>query len=298
MPSSSFFSDSSPTLWAGWTLGPGYSVIHDRNRTNKITYTARLILVVEGEVVFRSNGKDLRTVPETLLYLPPACLYDSDFRTDELTSRNLFFDFDSDRADRERFTASFTQIIPTARTVDAALLRPFPGFTDAPELSAPFTVQADSDMEALVDTIIAEVTFHEPFSDVRTGILLTDLLIRILRKKRGDGVTKTSETYKCIAEYVEAHLSERLSGRELSEALNYHPNYMNRVVSQITGLNLHEFILQAKLRRAEYLLLCTDQPIAYIAHSLAFYDSGHFARVFASRRGVTPNVFRNTSRQI
>lgn len=298
MPSPLLFSDSSPTLWACWTYGPNNRMIHDRNRTNKITYTARLILVIDGEIVFKSNGKELPTVSETLLYLPPACIYDSDFRTDELTSRNLFFDFDPNRSDRERFTASFTKIIPTAGTVDAALLRPFPGFADAPELSTPFTVQADSDMGALVDTIMAEAASHDHFASVRTGILLTDLLIRILRKKRGDGVTKTPETYKCIAEYVETHLSERLSGRELSEALNYHPNYMNRVVSRITGLSLHEYILQAKLRRAEYLLLCTDQPIADIARSLAFYDSGHFARIFASHRGVTPNVFRNTSRQI
>ncbi|MBQ3955911.1 MAG: helix-turn-helix transcriptional regulator [Clostridia bacterium] len=298
MPSPSLFSDSSPTLWACWTLGPCYRVKHDRNRTDKITYTARLILVTDGEVLFKSNGKDLPTVPETLLYLPPGCLYDSDFITDELTSRNLFFDFDSDRSDRERFTPSFTRIIPTAGTVDAALIRPFPGFADAPELSSPFTVQADPELEGLIDSIMTESVSHDPFAHVRTRILLTDLLIRILRKKRGSGAAKTSETYRCIAEYVEAHLSEKLSGRELSQALNYHPNYMNRVVSRITGLNLHEFILQAKLRRAETLLVCTNQPIADIAQSLAFYDSGHFARIFASHRGVTPNIFRNTSRQM
>lgn len=91
MPSPSLFSDSSPILWACWTLGPCYRVKHDRNRTDKITYTARLILVTDGEVLFKSNGKDLPTVPETLLYLPPGCLYDPDFITDELTSRNLSF---------------------------------------------------------------------------------------------------------------------------------------------------------------------------------------------------------------
>ena len=97
---------------------------------------------------------------------------------------------------------------------------------------------------------------------------------------------------------MEEHPGERLSCRDLADALNYHPNYMNRVVSRTAGVSLHEFILQAKLRQARLLLSGTDLPVAVIAQSPVFCDASHFTRIFTSREGVTPRTFRNTSRQL
>ena len=298
MSSPTLFSESSPTLWSAWTLAPMRRIVHDPNRTNKITYTARLILVTAGKVLFRTEGSDLLTVPGTLLYIPPSCVYDSDFLTEEFTSRNLFFDFDADRVDRDRFTDAFTRIIPSAGTVDAALIRPFPGFADAPELSAPFTVRADAEMLGLTDRIMRETESPDPFARVLTRAWLTELLVLMLKKQRGERSPRFSEAYRRIAEYVEEHLSERLSGQEMAERLNYHPNYMNRVVSRSAGLSLHAFILRAKLRRAEVLLAATEIPIAEIAQSLGFCDAGHFTRVFSAREGITPRAFRNSSGQL
>ena len=106
------------------------------------------------------------------------------------------------------------------------------------------------------------------------------------------------EVYRRIGTYVEEHPGERLSCRDPADTLNYHPNYINRVVLRTTGVSLHEFILRVKLRQARLLLSGTDLPAAVIAQSPVFCDESHFTRIFTSQEGVTPRTFRNTSRQL
>ena len=291
----SLFAYSSPALWSAWDLAPFRRVVHDPDRRDKITYTARIILVLSGEVLFRAAGRDYHTVPDSLLYLPPACVYDSDFLTEDFTSRNLFFDFDPGRADSGRFNASFTHIIPYLGAEDPGLLGPVPAFSDAPELSLPLCVSSDAESRALTERILGEAGSPDPLSASLLSAWLKELLTRMLMLCRGVREKGTSAVYRRIAEYVNAHLGERLSCRDLSEALNYHPNYMNRVVSRYADLSLHEFVIRAKLRQAKILLSGTDAPVADIAQALAFCDASHFTRLFTSREGVTPRSFRNSA---
>ena len=297
-PQKPLFVHSSPALWSAWTLAPFPRTVHDPGRMEKITYTARLILVLKGEVLFRTGGENLHTVPGSLLYLPPSCVYDSDFLTEYFTSRNLFFDFDPERAGRDRLTSAFTHIIPTLGGEDAALMEPPPAFEDAPEFSSPFFVGSDAEMRELTERILSEAESKDPMTAAMVGAWLKELLARMIRAHRGEKTPRVSEVCSRINVYVEEHIGERISCRDLAQALNYHPNYVNRVVSRHTGMSLREYILQAKLRQARLLLSGTDLPIAAVAQSLAFCDASHFTRVFTSREGVSPRTFRETSRQL
>lgn len=298
MSAPKLFAHSSPALWSAWTLAPFPRTVHDPGRMEKITYTARLILVLKGEVLFRTGGKDYPTAPGSLLYLPPSCVYDSDFLTEEFASRNLFFDFDPERAGQDRLTSAFTRVIPYHGGEDAGLMEPPPAFEDAPEFSAPFSVQADADMRELTERILAEAERPDPLTAALLSAWLKDLASRMLKAYRGERTPRISEVYRRIRAYAEEHVGEKLSCRDLADALNYHPNYMNRVVSRYAGMSLHEFILQLKLRQAKRLLSGTDLPVAAIAQSLAFCDASHFTRLFLSREGVTPRTFRSTARQL
>lgn len=292
------FSSASPRLLTEWTLAPQKRKIHDPDREDKITYTARLILVLEGEVLFCAAARQIPAKPGTLLYLPPACVYDSDFLTENFASQNLFFSFSEDRPEWEFFTEAFLRNIPGAGTEDRRLLEEPPAFSDAPELAGPLAVEADEETKALLEGILRESRRPDPLSPGLIGARLTEILVRMLRQNRGERAPQVSAAYRRISEYVEEHIGERLSGEELRDALNYHPYYMNRVVSRYAGVSLHEFILRAKLRRAKTLLAETDTPLSEIAHALAFCDASHFSRVFAAREGVSPRIFRASARRL
>lgn len=292
------FAVTPPVFRTAWTLAPQKRKVHDPDRLEKITYTCRLILVTDGEVLFLAGGEAFHARPGTLLYLPSACVYDSDFLTVNFASQNVFFDFDPERAGSERFTEAFLHNIPFFGSEDGALVRETPEFTDAPELIRPMAMETDEEERALMNGILEEMERPDAFTPAAAVARITTLLVRMLRQKRGEREPRGSEAYRRIAEYVADHLGDRLSGRELGEALNYHPYYMNRVVSRAEGISLHEYILRQKLRRARVLLAEGDLSLAEIAGRLAFCDASHFSRVFSAHEGIPPKRFRASMRSL
>ena len=88
------FADALPRFLAEWDRKQSRKKIASgAEPAEKITYTARLILVLGGNAVFRSGSALFPTRPGTLLYLPPACVYSAKFRTDRFFSSNIFFSF-------------------------------------------------------------------------------------------------------------------------------------------------------------------------------------------------------------
>lgn len=296
--SDTLFVRTPPVFHAAWTLAPQKRKIHDPDRREKITYTCRFILVTDGEALFVADGGSFHAHPGTLLYLPSACVYDSDFLTERFTSQNVFFDFDHRRPDADRFTEAFLRNIPFLGSEDGTLVLTPPDFIDAPELAHPMAVETDEETRSLIGGILAEAEHPDAFSFASSSAHITALIVRMLRQKRGEHEPRGSRVYRRIADYVAEHLGERLTGQELADALNYHPYYLNRVVSRCAGLPLHEYILREKLRRAKAMLAEGDMPLTEIAQTLGFCDASHFSRVFSRREGMPPRLFRESARRI
>ena len=91
---------------------------------------------------------------------------------------------------------------------------------------------------------------------------------------------------------IDAHFNERLTCRSVAEKFSYHPNYVNRIVRELTGWSLHEYIIHVKVHHASQLLMETDMSITDIAYYLGFHDSSHFSSVYQMRTGMKPSELR------
>ncbi len=67
--------------------------------------------------------------------------------------------------------------------------------------------------------------------------------------------------------------------------------HLNRKLRELTGQSTHEFIKTMRLEAARELLP-KPLPVAFIAHSVGFKSSSHFAGVFRSKFGVPPSEYR------
>ncbi len=93
------------------------------------------------------------------------------------------------------------------------------------------------------------------------------------------------------------HLMEETDGRmsrsDLESALCYSGNYMNTIVNKYTGMNLHDYGLTFKLKKAASLLADTDKSISAIETQLGFTNRTHFYKMFRKKYGVTPGEYRS-----
>ncbi len=167
-------------------------------------------------------------------------------------------------------------------------------FSDYPILNEPiyihtlpYTRQILNEMS--YEYICKKLHFHQRLS----GQMLM-LLTEILRLLSAENITKINrtETINQIIEYIQTHYSEPISNEDIANYINYHPNYINRLVKSYTGQSLHQYLQSFRMRKALELLQSTTLPIYQIATELGFKDACHFSRCFKKIIGNKPSAYR------
>jgi len=252
----------------------------------KNSYSYRLMLLREGECRIDIGGKSYRLSTGDLIYFPPGEDYRTDFRDDESSVINVFFDWRHIRPDDPMLTN-----VAYAERYDTAFAGEIVRFADAPRLNFVQKISGFSDGAVILGDMLREYNAKRRFSALRLSALLTELFVRLERHVSAPSAQGRSPA-DLVLDYINAHCEEKLSGEQLSRVFSYHPNYINRLVTRATGSTLHRYILETKIRRACYLLSHTQQSVTDIAGRLGFYDSSHFTNVFVSICSITPSKYR------
>ena len=78
-----------------------------------------------------------------------------------------------------------------------------------------------------------------------------------------------------------------------ASALNISPVYLSRVVRQVTGRTVIDYVNQHLLMEASFLLRTSQLSIAQIADRLHFADASSFSKFFSRTKGLSPREYRN-----
>ncbi len=80
--------------------------------------------------------------------------------------------------------------------------------------------------------------------------------------------------------------------RKTALRTNISPVYLSRVVRQVTGRTVVDYINQMLLMEASFLLRTSELSITQIADRLHFADAPSFSKFFSRLKGKSPRVFR------
>lgn len=95
-----------------------------------------------------------------------------------------------------------------------------------------------------------------------------------------------------IEEYVKNQVFNDLTLSKMSEDIGISSSYLSRIFKPIMGVNCSEYLIQAKLAKAQELLLTTDYTVKEIADKLGYSSTAHFIRIFKENFGCTPKQSR------
>lgn len=96
---------------------------------------------------------------------------------------------------------------------------------------------------------------------------------------------------KKAVEYFHAHIGCEIRLKKLAQMLDCTQFHLIRLFRTHKGMSPHAFLLQLRLEHARSLLE-NGRPIALAALESGFSDQSHLTRVFKSRYGLTPAVYR------
>ncbi|MBQ9116937.1 MAG: PocR ligand-binding domain-containing protein [Clostridia bacterium] len=105
-------------------------------------------------------------------------------------------------------------------------------------------------------------------------------------------VSQQKPSASVIAEYIEAHLSERLTAAAVSLGTHISVSGIYKCMKQSYGCTLSEYICSRRIERAVTLLETTELSIEKVADAVGFSDAAYFSRCFKRTRGLSPLKYR------
>jgi AraC-like DNA-binding protein len=122
--------------------------------------------------------------------------------------------------------------------------------------------------------------------------LLVQILAEVARAPVEVETTPASALVGRAEAHITQHLADQLSTARIARALRTNPDYLNRAFREVHQMTMTEFIHRRRLADACTMLRDTTDSIAEIATACGYPTIGHFRRMFARYRGVSPSAYR------
>jgi AraC family transcriptional regulator len=120
---------------------------------------------------------------------------------------------------------------------------------------------------------------------------------RVLRNQYGvqcggQNTTLCERRLARLTDFVEAHLTTRISLDDLAGQVGISPFHFARAFKKSTGLAPHQFVTARRFDLARRMLVTTDGTVHDIALSVGYENLSHFRRQFVAQFGIGPGAMR------
>ena len=137
--------------------------------------------------------------------------------------------------------------------------------------------------------------------NIQNHFLVRSILLRIMSNLYDSILMKKQAVYSIslvdeIKFYFDSKYTENTQIQQIANIFGIHPNYMNQVFREKYGISPKQYLTRLKLDKAKSMLSSTNLPVALIAASLGFTDQLSFSRIFKSKIGMPPTVYRKEFR--
>lgn len=268
-------------------------------RTTKETV---IYLLTEGRMEFESNGEHIVMLPGDVRifnvgeYQRPLkaghCKYyylhfAEKFKTVTLTpteEKTLFAET------RKRFLKSVFSDFSAEHNLDEIYLPKSFSVKDSPLLKRIYTCFKNGDLSSFSP--------KENYYNLNTNLCGMQALV-LFNRACCEEVLKpegffNEATADLISKYLNAHLQNKITGKELGSVFGYNFDYMNRKFKEITSKTIYNYLQELRISQAKLLLYTKTTSITDIARLTGFCDVYHFSKTFKKICKMTPTEFMNS----
>jgi AraC family transcriptional regulator len=144
---------------------------------------------------------------------------------------------------------------------------------------------------------VRETRTHDPLL-VEESVLT--LLARVMAGTRWAPLAPTP-AHRELVEHVREELNRSFARgdglQELARSVGCSAFHLCRVFARVTGMTIHQYRTQLRLRRSLELLQSADADILAVGLAVGYSSHSHFTSAFHRAFGVTPSEFRLGERQ-
>ena len=134
---------------------------------------------------------------------------------------------------------------------------------------------------------------------------MTEILVTILRQHSQSGqnyvspkITSKSLLFYHVSFYIENNILKLTNLNSLTEVFHYTYQYITRVFYEITGVKLHNFFINEKIKTAKHFLESSDYTVTEISALLNYSCTHAFTRMFKEQTGMTPKQYQKQIKKL
>ena len=158
--------------------------------------------------------------------------------------------------------------------------------------------ETDPTLHHVALALRAEVQTGDAGDRMYAEALSTALTVRLLReygaerpklKRRYNGLPR-KKLLRAV-EYIQDQLDTDLTVSGIAQAVCISPYHFMRLFKESTGQSPHQYVIEARVRKATELLTTGKLTISEAAHQVGFVDQSHLTRHFKRVFGMPPKTF-------
>ena len=137
--------------------------------------------------------------------------------------------------------------------------------------------------------------YGEGLSTALAVHLLREYGAAVLGPKRQYGRLPREKLVRAV-EYIQDQLNTDLTVSGIAQAVYMSPYHFMRLFKESTGQSPHQYVIEARVRKATELLATGKLTISEAAHHVGFVDQSHLTRHFKRVFGLPPKTLLSRRR--
>ena len=244
--------------------GYSYTLVHDG--WIELLYNDRMLTLQKGDLMIYSPGVQIKIIRGSVNYHSVCLIIDEQAALEIPSVRN---------------------VVHTAYQPIAELGRPIIHLDDR---------QAAHFWQHMLEIIrylhSSHRYLHEALRTLFTQFVLD--LMDAMAQNIGPGQVseRTTEQFIAFMRLLNQHFIAHHDIGFYADQLHITDIHLSRIVRQVTGRTVIDYINQMLLMEASWLLQTTDLSIAVISERLHFSDQSSFGRFFTRMKGISPKTYR------
>lgn len=263
---------------------------HLDSKKNIVNYDHRFYYCLSGQGEVKLNDKTYLMQENSLLLWRAGTLYSYK----KVVATN--FEVVSCNFDYTRFAEDKQTPVPPCQSKffkSENILSKNEFFTDFKSFNDVVYIKNAIILKDLMLTLSKEYGSNDKFRRITLNHTLTEILYTIATLIDAESNNSQSALVKNVLNYLKTHyLLDTPTLTDLGKIFSYHPNYLNQLVKDNSGLSIHQYIIKLKMNKAMRYLMSTDLSIREVAEKIGMSDTHYFSRIFKKTFGIMPSSFR------
>lgn len=249
------------------------------------SYDCRLLYLQNGEMVFYYGDSSYKIKEGTLLVWQAGSRYRFE-RIGDIKIILINFDFTQEHSNRtDSISVVRDKNFNKSRIVELC------DFDDCPELSS-LLIRADMRfLENDLMTIVREIRERKRFFREVSSAIFKRVLCDIARGSFTDN--NSVLTVERVIAFIKDNYQRQISNKDIADSVNYHEFYVNKLIQKQTGVTLHRYLTNYRIRIAAKLLVTTELTVSKISEMCGFSSPAYFISAFGRHYNETPGDYRH-----